>query len=93
MFGIVARAIQYTAFFAKLTTHHVVVEDFDASTNCASTTVVETGFPGNRECIEVVSVARRVERSDVTFDELPAPAPAAAAPESELPDVTRKGKI
>jgi len=95
MFGMVARTLQYTAFFAKLTAHHVVVEEFDGTTNCASTTVVETGFPGNRECLDAVQVARRLDRSDVTFDEQPAPAPARtpAAPESELPDVARKGKI
>lgn len=94
MFGIVARTIQYTAFFAKLTAHHVVVDELDRSTNCATTTVVETDFPGNRECIEVVAAARHLDRSDVTFDEQPAAAPAApATPESELPDVARKGKI
>ncbi len=91
MFGIVARAIQYTAFFAKLTAHHVVVDEFDWSTNCACTTVVETGFPGNKECIEPVRVATHVDKSDVTFDEQPAPAP--VAPESEMPDVARKGNL
>jgi len=91
MFGIVARTIQYTAFFAKLTAHHVVVDEFDWSTNCACTTVVDTGFPGNRECLDVVQAPRHVDRSDVTFEEQPAAAP--AAPESELPDVATKGKF
>ncbi len=91
MFGIIARTIQYTAFFAKLTAHHVVVDEFDASTNCAFTTVVETGFPGNKECIDVASVPRHIDQSDVTFEEQPAATP--TAPESELPDVARKGKI
>jgi hypothetical protein len=93
MLGVVARAIQYTAFFAKLTAHHVVVEEFDPSTNCASTTVVETGFPGNKECLEVAVVARHVEQSDVIFDEktsAPAPPP---EPESDLPAVARKGRF
>ena len=59
MFGIIAKTIQYSAFFAKLTAHHVVVDEFDASTNCARTTVVETGFPGNSECIEAAWAPRR----------------------------------
>lgn len=93
MLGVVARAIQYTAFFAKLTAHHVVVEEFDPSTNCASTSVVETGFPGNKECLDVAAVSRRLEQSDVIFDEKPsAPAPA-PEPESELPTVARKGRF
>lgn len=93
MLGMIARTLQYTAFFARLTAHHVVVEEFDGTTNCASTTVVETGFPGNRECLDVVQVARRLDRSDVTFDDqaVAIPARTPAAPESELPDVARKG--
>jgi hypothetical protein len=95
MFAIIARTIQYSAFFAKLTAHHVVVDEFDPSTNCARTTVAETGFPGNSECIEAAWVPRHIDRSDVTFDEQPAPTAAAvpAAPESEMPDVTRKGRM
>ena len=95
MFGIIAKTIQYTAFFAKLTAHHVVVDEFDASTNCARTTVVETGFPGNAECVETTWVPKRIDNSDVTFDEQPAPAPAAPAsePESDMPVVARKGRM
>lgn len=92
MFGIIAKTIQYTAFFAKLTAHHVVVDEFDPSTNCARTTVVETGFPGNSECIDAASAPKRIDHSDVTFDEQPA-APTPDVPESEMPDVSRKGKI
>ncbi|MFL5305798.1 MAG: hypothetical protein ACJ8F1_11325 [Polyangia bacterium] len=95
MFGIIAKTIQYTAFFAKLAAHHVVVDEFDPSTNCARTTVVETGFPGNTECIDTARVPRRLDRSDVTFDDQPAARtpPPAAPPESDMPDVSRKGKI
>ncbi len=91
MFGIIARTIQYTAFFAKLSAHHVVIDEFDASTNCVRTVVAETGFPGNSECIEAVWVARRIDHSDVIFEEQPEPAP--AAPASEMPDLARKGRI
>ena len=95
MFGIIAKTIQYTAFFAKLTAHHVVVDEFDASTNCARTTVVDTGFPGNSECIDAGWAPKRIDHSDVTFDEQPAPRtpPPPAPPESDMPDVSRKGKI
>jgi hypothetical protein len=93
MFGIIARTIQYTAFFAKLTAHHVVVDDFDPATNCGRTMVVETGFPGNSECIDAAWVPRRIDRSDVTFEEQPAAAPTPETPESELPQLARKGKF
>ncbi|HVT09456.1 MAG TPA: hypothetical protein VHO67_18475 [Polyangia bacterium] len=70
MFGIIARTIQYTAFFTKLTAQHVVVDEFDAATNCARTTVVDTGFPGNSECLDATSAPALLDKSDVTFDDL-----------------------
>lgn len=107
MFGIIARTIQYTAFFAKLTAHHAVVDEYDASTNCARTTVVDTGFPGNTECLDPTWVATGIEKSDVTFDDLLTPPrqptaprspavtrlPAPPAPDPEMPAVARKGKL
>ncbi|HVY36402.1 MAG TPA: hypothetical protein VHM31_00650 [Polyangia bacterium] len=73
MFGIIARTIQYTAFFTKLTAQHAVVDEFDPATNCARTTVVETGFPGNSECLDPTWTATRLDKSDVSFDDLLTP--------------------
>lgn len=87
MFGIIARTIQYAAFFTKLTAQHVVIDEFDPSTNCARTTVVETGFPGNSECLDATWVATRLDKSDVTFDDLLSPPRPPAAPRQ--PAVTR----
>ena len=87
MFGIIARTIQYTAFFTRLTAQHVVVDEFDAATNCARTTVVETGFPGNSVCLEATSLLTSLDKSDVTFDDLLTPPREPAAPRQ--PAVTR----
>ncbi|MES1164452.1 MAG: hypothetical protein ABUR63_01740 [Verrucomicrobiota bacterium] len=91
MFGIIARTTQYAAFFAKLTAHHAVVDEFDPSTNCARTIVVETGFPGNSECVDATWIPRPIDQSDVIFEEQAPPPPPTT--ESEMPDLARKGKI
>lgn len=90
MFAVIARAIGYTAFFAKLTAQHVVIDEFDPSTNCARVVVVETGFPGNEQCIEGAWVPGRIDQSDVTFEE---PARAAPPAESETPEISTKGRL
>lgn len=90
MFGVIARTIKYTAFFAKLTSQHVAIDEFDQLTNCARVVVEETGFPGNEQCIEGVWVPTRIDQSDVMFEE---PARTVPAVESDTPEVTAKGRL
>lgn len=92
MFGVIARTIRYTAFFSRLTTQHVVIDEFDQSTNCARVVVIETGFPGNEQCIEGVWTPGRIDSSDVTFEDQPEPT-TESAPVSDLPDVVSKGRF
>ena len=92
MFAVIARAMGYTAFFAKLTAQHVVMEEFDQSTNCARVVVVETGFPGNEVCVEGTWSPGRIDSSDVTFEDQPEPTNK-SVPVSDLPDVVSKGRF